>query len=171
LSTNVNVAFLWAANGSVPTVSTLMTSTPPGYADTLGLSAMAWEDILADPNFTLAVNNANSGVAVAQSAANGSLNYNGGAAFGVSGTSPGVTYSLFMIGWSTAYATPAIAAATDSFVGWSAPFSYRCYQLTEAPTSFAGLTGQFGVGGLPEPSTLVLASLGGLTLLLLRRRK
>ncbi len=166
-ATTVNVAFLWAANGSVPEVEMYGASppdTPPGV-----WPPMAWTAILTDPNFTLAVNDANGSVAVTRSLSNGVINYNGGTAFGVTGTSVGTTYALYLIGWNAAYATPALAAANLSPVGWSALFNYTAFASTVTPTSFAGLVGQFGVWGSPEPSTLALAGLGGLSLFLLRR--
>jgi hypothetical protein len=170
LATTVNVAFLWGANGAVPAVGSLMASTPASGFPTYTTSA-AWTAILTDPNFTLAVNNANSQVAVAQSAAGGSITYNGGTAFGVSGTSPSVAYSLFMVGWDANYATPALASVANAAVGWSAPFTYTATAFTAVPTSMSGRTAAFGVWGIPEPSTLVMAGFGSLFLLLFRRRK
>jgi hypothetical protein len=102
----------------------------------------------------------------------GAINYNGGTAFaGPTTTAVGGTYSLFMIGWSGGYATPALAAASgQSAVGWSAPFSYTATALTAAP-NLMGVTA-FGVAGvIPEPTTMALAGLGGLALLAIRRRK
>ena len=175
--TTVNVAFLWAANGSIPTVATLMSSVPFNMtvATASYYAPVAWYYILTDPNFTLAVNNANSQVAVAQSSATGAVNYNSGFAFAVQGTTVGTSYRLFMIGWYSAYATPSLAAAAasvDGYVGWSAPFAYTSTALTSSPTSFAGLTGDFGVAGpVPEPSAFALAGLGSLALWLFRRRR
>jgi len=176
LGATVNVSFLWAANGDTPSISAIAASIPntaniasaPGNSYT---TAAAWADILSDPNFTLAVNTANSQVAVALSAANGGVAYNGGGAFGVQNTSPGA-YSVYMIGWNSAYATPALAAAAGTYVGWSAPFSYTATANTIIPGNFSGVTPQFGVAGLiPEPSTIALAGLGSLGMLLFRRRK
>lgn len=171
LGTTVNAAFLWAANGSTPAVASIMGSTPtsglpPGY-----LPSTAWNLILTDPNYMLAVNTANSQVAVAQSGAGGPLNYNGGNPFPVTGTTPDTTYSLFFVGWDANYATPALASAANAAVGWSAPFSYKCYQLTEVPTGMLGLTPGFGVWGVPEPSAMTLAGVGCVALFLFRRRK
>jgi hypothetical protein len=169
LATTVNVAFLWAANGSVPQVSYLY----PGPTPTSGLppsflNSVAWNDILTDPNYTLAANSGNGQVAVAQSSASGILNYG---FFNVSGTMVGTTYSLFMVGWDANYATPVLASAANAAVGWSAPFNYTAFASTASPASMTGLTPAFGVWGVPEPSTLALAGLGSLSLWLLRRRK
>lgn len=175
LATTVNVAFLWAANGDTPTVSILGASTPANMtvATATFSTSAAWSDILTDPNFALALNNTSGAVAVATSLSNGAVDYNGGSVFGVSGTSVGTTYTLFLIGWNGAYATPALAsaaAATDGCVGWSETFTYTATAFTATPTSFA--TPAFGVVGMvPEPSAIALAGLGSLSLLLLRRRK
>ena len=177
LNTDVNTAFLWAANGAVPTIAGIAASTPSSL--TVGSStftaANAWSAILTDPNFTLAVNNANSQVAVQRTLANGSISYNGGFAFAVSGSSVDTMYRVYFIGWNGAYATPSLAAAAASvngYVGWSAPFNYSATAQTATPDTMVGKTGQFGVGGIvPEPSTIALAGLGGLAMLLIRRRK
>jgi len=170
LPTNVNVAFLWAANGSTPTVSSILTSTPTGPFPAGFPVTAAWVDVLTDPNFTLAVNNASGQLAIQPVSAIGSINYNAGSAFPVTGTDVGVTYTLFMLGWDGNYATPALAAAANAAIGWSSPFSYTAYALTVTPTSFAGLTGPFGIG-TPEPSTMALAALSGLSFRLLRHRR
>ena len=171
----VNTAFLWAANGAVPSVASIMPATPANMTPAIFTLPSAWSAILTDPNFTLAVNNNNGTTVIQRTAANGVISYNGGATFPVQGASVGATYSVYMIGWYAAYATPSLAAAAasvDGYVGWSAPFSYTAMAVTAFPTSFAGLTGQFGVvRPIPEPSLLALAGLGGLSLWLFRRRQ
>jgi hypothetical protein len=177
LSTRVNTAFLWAANGATPSVAAFASSVPSSttVATSFFMASAAWTAILTDPNFTLAINSANGQIAVQQTTANGAINYNGGAAFGVQGTSVGTTYSVFFIGWNYAYATPQLAAAaasTDGYVGWSSPFSYTATAFTATANSMSGVTPAFGVTGpIPEPSTLALTGLAGLSLMLLRRRK
>jgi len=172
-TTNVNVAFLWAANGWTPQVATILSSTPTNANELTGFftPGTAWTAILTDPNFVLAVDGGNGQVAVARSTSLGALNYNGGAAFPVTGTSAGVTYTLFMVGWDARYATPALAAAVNSVVGWSSPFKYPSFVVTATPNFMA--VQQFGVGvnGIPEPTSFALAGLGSLALLLLSRRK
>jgi len=177
LSTSVNVAFLWAPSGAVPSVSALGVSVPNSttVAASTYTTAAAWTAILTDPNFTLAVASANSTIAVQRTAANGGAAFNSNIAFGVTDTSVGTAYTLFIIGWNGAFATPALAqaaAGTTGYVGWSQPFAYTAYAQSAVPTSFGALGGQFGVAGMvPEPSTMALAGLGGLSLLLFRRRK
>jgi hypothetical protein len=172
-ATTVNVAFLWAPSGSMPMVDSIMTSTPTN-GQAFFSASLAWNDILMDQNFTLAVNSANDQVAVAQSTTRGNLYYNNGYAFEVSGTSVATTYSVFMIGWDNAggtLTTPTLAAAAGAAVGWGSPFSYTATAYTATPNSMMGVEPPFGVIGVPEPSTLALAGLGSLSLLLLRRRK
>jgi hypothetical protein len=170
LSTSINTAFLWAPNGSVPMVSSLGASSPvSGFP--IYTASSVWTAILTDPNFTPAINNANGQMAIQRTSSFGSISYNSGISFPVTGTSVGTGYSVFMIGWDGAYATPALAQAASAGVGWSAPFSYTAVAFTTIPNTMSGVTPAFGVWGVPEPSALALAGLGGLSLMLLRRRK
>ncbi len=178
-NSTMNVSFLWAANGATPMVSALGASSGTNN-QTSGLGGFtpsqlttAWTDILTDPNFTVAVNAGTSSTVVGLTTAAGGNTYNASGTFGVTGTAPGANYELYMIGWNSLYATPALAAAGSSAVGWSAPFSYAAVTSIGTPLSMSasGLTA-FGVQGvIPEPTTLALAGLGGLSLLLIRRRK
>jgi len=174
LATTVNVAFLWGPSGDVPLVESILSGTPTNitvYSSTFSPAA-AWNDILNDPNFTLAIDNNTSGPAVTRSFSNGAFAYNGGDTFTVTGTTVYTTYTLFMIGWDGAYATPIQAATADAAVGWSPAFQYTSSSLTSVPNSMNGATPPFGViGMIPEPASLTMAGLGGLSLLLLRRRK
>ena len=172
-ATTVDVAFLWAASGDVPEVSSIMSAVPTTATtgNSTYLTSAAWSAILTDPNFTLAVNNASSTLASVASLATGAVSYNTGTAFAVSGTSPSTTYSLFMIGWNGLYATPALAAANGSAVGWSSVFSYTAATVTGIPQNMSGLAPNFGVAGVPEPTTIALCGLGALSLLAFRRRK
>jgi len=166
-TSNVDVAFLWASGNSVvPTVASIMASTPTN--GTASLTSAAWTDILNDPNFHLGVNNNTAALisAVVQNA-NGGFN---GVATPVQGSSLGAC-TLFIIGWNSAYATPALAAAANSAVGWSVTQNYVLVDNLTLPGTMT-LT-PFGVTpiAVPEPTTMALAGLGGLSLLLFRRRK
>jgi len=174
-SANVNVALMWAAAGTTPTVDSLLTSTPTsGNSATVEsyTAAQAWADI-NNGQFTLAVNSATSANVIAKTAANGSFSYNGGVSFGVNGTSPG-TYTIYEVSWNAAYADPTTAAAAGSAVGWSAPIQYTAVNATGFvnPTlgQFPGY-GTFVPAATPEPGTMALAGLGGLSMLAFRRRK
>ena len=169
-STEINTAFLWAPDGSIPAVSSIMLSSPTNGLSMFSISTV-WTAILTDPNFVLGVNNDNGQTAIGRTFFNGAIGYNSGYAFPVAGTSPGDSYTVFMIGWDGAYATPELAQAATAGVGWSAAFSYTATAQTSIPNSFVGRTPGFGVWGVPEPSTLALAGLGGFALWLFRRRK
>jgi len=183
LSTSVDTAFLWAPANTTPDVAaaTGLASTPTsGNSSTFPIGSyyapyQAWNAIL-DGQFTLAVNNDTSALVTQPTAANGTINYNGNAPFPVAGTTPNTTYTVYMISWDAYYATPALAAAafggTGSAVGWSTPFQYTAYtQISVLITSMTGLAANFGTfGPVPEPATLALAALGGLSLLAFRHR-
>ena len=175
--TGVDVAFLWAANGDVPSVDSILASVPTTAtsASSGWTTASAWTAILNDPNFHLMVNSGSgNALAITPSTAVGAINYAGGGLFaGDALATPLTAYTLFIIGWNTAggtLTTPALAAAANATVGWSAPFSYTANQSTGTPVNMSGH--QFGVAGIiPEPTTMALAGLGGLALLAIRRRK
>jgi len=176
LGATVNVAFLWAAGAVTPAVSSLLASTPITGNSTTTESytvATAWSDILSG-QFTLAVNNNTSAAVTALSAANGSVVYNSASSFPVTGTTAGTAYTVYEIGWSSAYATPAAAAAAGGAVGWSSPVSYTPSIATDQ-TLTSIVAPKFGVFTpfvpTPEPATLALAGLGGASLLLFRRKK
>jgi hypothetical protein len=145
------------------------------------LASTSWSTILNDPNFHFATNGASLvTVAVNNSGlAQGGYSYNGGAAFVPTGTTAGNTYSVFVVAWSSAYANPWLAAAGNSFLGYSSVFQYASSpNSASAAPSFAAAGGTanlpFGVdivSSVPEPGTMALAALGGASLLLFRRRK
>ena len=170
-SSTIDVAFLWGAQGAVPEVETLANGVPT--TGTFLNPAVAWTAILYDPNFQLAVNSgAGNSLASVLCTSAGGISYNGGNAFaGPLATSPGVTYTLFMISWNSAYATPALAAAANTFLGWSQAFDYTATALTASPNNMVGITPPFGMVVMPEPATMALAGLGGVSWWLFRRRK
>jgi len=172
----VDVAFLWAAASTTPDVSALLASTPKLGNSTTAEAytvAQAW-GFINDGQFTLAVDNGTGNPAIVKTVANGSITYNAGADFGVTGTAPGSTYTVYEISWNAAYANPTAAAAAGSAVGWSAPIQYTAVSSIGTPATFAGIAG-FGTfappGAVPEPGTMALAGLGGLSMLAFRRRK
>ena len=168
-----DVALLWAAGSSVtPAVDSIMPSTPTNFAGSINATA-AWNAILSDGNFQLAYNNNTALPVQTVDGANGNFAYNAATSFPISGTSAsGGSATLFIIAWSNAYATPALAQAAGSILGWSAPFNYSYTSVIGTPLSIAASGfAPFGVAGVPEPTTMALAGLAGLSLLLFRRRK
>lgn len=172
-----DVALLWANGASVtPLVDSLMASVPTNYAGAPINATTAWTDIMTDGNFQLAYNNNGSTAVQTANLANGAFSYNAATSFPISGTSAsGGAATLFLIAWSNAYATPALAQAAGSILGWSAPFNYNYTSaIGTPPTILAAGFAPFGVAGvaaIPEPTTMALAGLAGLSLLLFRRRK
>jgi hypothetical protein len=176
LNTAVNTSFLWAANtAAVPLVAGIASAVPSSttVASSSWTAADAWTAILTDPNFVLAVNNNNNALAVQRTTSAGGISYNAGASFPILGTTAGTAVRIFEIAWNGAYATPSLAqnaASTDGYVGWAPAFTYTPTVFTATPVGFTSVA--FGTGGIvPEPSTIALAGLGGLSLLLFRRRK
>ena len=170
-STHVNLAFLWGPNGDVPMVESILNGVPTN-STTLNSTwsvAAAWTDILNDPNFTFGVDNNTSAMAVAQSAPTGGFSYDVGAAFPITGTTIGTAYTVFVIGWDASYSTPQLAAAAGAAVGWSQSFNYTVVNQITPPNIMSVVP--FGVAGVPEPGTLALMGVGGLSFLFFRRRK
>jgi MYXO-CTERM domain-containing protein len=187
---NVDVAFLFGSTANTPEIAGIAANTATNGTTVFNTST-AWTDILTDPNFMLATND-NGGspiLAVGTEGSNGAYGYTppGGAqggAFAVDGSaSGGATYRVYVIGWSSAFATPQLAAAAGAAVGWSQYFSYAAQAGPNpgpagSPGTMLAAAGnatvlQFGVevAPSPEPTTVALAGLGGLALLGLRRRK
>jgi hypothetical protein len=174
---NINVAFLIANAGST---SLIGAGSPT--SNTVTLSHSAWASILTDPNFSLGVNMGTGSTAIVgintASIARGGFGYLAGAGFQVNGfgnSTANLPVAVYVIAWNNAYATPAFAAAAGAAVGWSSVFTYTLQKDTITPAPFFNTSGMaaFGVSPLliPEPSSIALAGLGGLSLWLFRRRK
>jgi len=90
----------------------------------------------------------------------------------VLGTTAGSTIQLIALAWNASASS--LAAASD--IGWSNPFSYATGANSTDNAGTVNLSSegmnQFGVAviAVPEPTTLALAGLGGLSMLFLRRR-
>jgi hypothetical protein len=104
--------------------------------------------------------------------------YNQGNAFEISSTTTGTPASdggnieMIVIAWN-ASAGSSYTSATA--LGWSNPFTEEFGtspgDLDVGPLESSDAMNQFGVAPVPEPTTLALAGLGGLSMLFLRRRK
>jgi len=166
----ITLGFMWANSG-----------TPLVGAAGIGTNNTAitpdWNKILTDGTFQFAVNAGTS--APAQIAANNSglaqagWSYNGGSSFPVLGTTAGSTIEVIAVAWSSAYATPALAAQGGSFLGYSQLFNYNTGATSGSAVSTFALSGMpaFGVSPVPEPATFALAGLGMAAMLVSRRRK
>jgi len=110
---------------------------------------------------------ANNGGATAK----GEVEYNSGSPFEVTGLTGASGSSIEEI--LVAYNATASSWLTASDLGWSNPFSNIIGTSSGDPnaTQEQALANQFGVAAVPEPATLALAGLGGLSMLFLRRRK
>ena len=180
LAATVNTSFLWGPANTTPAVDSLVTSTPANGINTLNYgysTAQAWNYIL-NGQFNVATNSATGNLVVQLCGANGSIIYNGATAFSVAGTVPNTIYTLYEISWDAHFATPALAAAAGAALGWSSPFQYTSGNVASPvapmPTtgfSAGGTLASFGtIASVPEPTTLALAVLGGLSLLACRRK-
>jgi hypothetical protein len=176
-SMDVALYIATASGGSVPApaVDAIAASTPT--TGTFSPTGLAWADITGDPNFQLAVNTGNGNASAIQGVITGS--HGGGFSYfaGVSqplntvaGVTGGASYEMYVVGWNSAYASPAAAALNGSAVGWSAPFLYATGAASGSPVIATAML-PFGIFAVPEPTTLALAGLGAVSLLLFRRRK
>jgi len=148
------------------------TSTNSINLNTSFSAATAWNDILNQSGWALVTGTNNVDPAqMAVSSSNGAFTYNAGSAWQSQNLTGGTVYNMYIIGWSSAYATPQLAAAANAAVGWSSYFSYTPAVGISTPPTFSGLATPFGVVATPEPSTMALAAIGGASLLLFRRRK
>jgi hypothetical protein len=173
---DVTVTFLWALEGTpdplgnnVPTTGVNFTEN--GWSTVSSMTSSGWaiaEDAGND--------NAEADVAVlVNGAAKGAIAYDSGVSFQLANTTGGDTYEFVVVGWNnlTGANTLEEAMTDDVAMGWSNPFDYVTGATTTTPVNIFSTSGMdsFGVAPVPEPAALALAGLGGLSLLLVRRRK
>jgi hypothetical protein len=179
----VDVGFIYADLSASPTAflgaGTPTTGAASGswanlFNGTANAMPTGWFWATNSPAGTLPVVQADTSAGVTK----GNINYLGQAAFQVSQGTGGDNYDIYIIGWSSAYATPLLASQGGSAVGWTSMFSYASGVTASATTAGPPpslMTGSgavaFGIAPVPEPSTMLLAGLGGLSLLLFRRRQ
>jgi len=170
---NVTVTFLWAANNATSALGAGIATT----GTTSGAGGAASIETMLSSGWTVANNNTTGVEADNTVHASGpTLGGIGYGTFQVTGTSSaGINYEVVVVGWaSTEGATLAAALASGGALGWSSAFSYASGSSSTSPLSQFSAAGNgtpFGVAPTPEPTSLALAGLGGLSMLFLRRRK
>jgi hypothetical protein len=160
---NFKVSFLWGIG--TPMITSIATSTPTNSPLAFD-RASAWNLVLNDPNFQLAIDLPSNLTVVADVIANGSWFYRTNGAFPVLSAVAGATNTVFVIGWDDHYDTPQLAAAAAAPIGWSKSFSY----VFTFGGSMASRIVPFGVP-VPEPTTAGLTATGLATVLVRRRRR
>jgi len=179
--TKVDVAlFISSSSTATPLVESLFNGTATaGGTITSSVGQTAWTDITTDPNFAEAIDaTATPGnFVVMQTSTKGVAQYNSGSGFGLqNGTSVGENVSFYEVSWNgSLFSTLAAAAAADGAVGWSPVLNSQTMTSQSSVTPESPLFTSFGtlgvVASVPEPGTMALAALGGLSLLAFRRKK
>jgi len=169
---DMSVAFMFAPSGT-PAIITAVGAGNVGSPTNNYESGFAWSFIINDPTFTFATNSATGQLAVGTCNGVGGFNYNGGLSFPVAGTTSGGIYQVYVVAWwnlGGILSTPWQAAAGGSPAGWSNVFTYQTGSSSVSSVLGFGSSGihSFGIV-IPEPSSLTLAALSGVGLLLSRR--
>ena len=170
---DVNVTFLWALVGTPDPLGAVVPIT--------GVSSMAggWNTVssMISSGWNIAVDDGTGAEADVADTANGiqkgEIDYNNDLSFALAGSTGGDTYEIVVIGWDnqTGATTLGDGMAGDLAMGWSNEFEYTTGTTNTSPISnFTDGMNAFGVAPVPEPATFALAGLGGLAMLLLRRR-
>jgi hypothetical protein len=177
-NTGIDIELFYAPASTTTAVSAIANSSSP--ASLTYQVATAWADIMGNAAFQPVDGSSGTPPALMPTTATGGATYNGGSSYSAANLLPNVTYTFYEVAWYTGasgqYSTLALANG-NTYVGWSQAFQYTPVTSTGSPpptptTMTAGLVGDYLVGGtIPEPTTIALAGLGGLSLLLFRRRK
>jgi len=175
-SSESSVTFLWSVTGANDLLGA-------GIPTTGGEAAGGWanlETMVAYDGWNVATVLGGSEVDVAVNSstiAKGGFSFNGGASFQLAGSTAGETIDLIVVGWynedGTINTLEQAAAASDQ-LGWDSEFTYATGATPESPidvTMDSSGGAPFSLDDVPEPTTLTMAGLGGLSMLFVRRRK
>ncbi|HEX3626374.1 MAG TPA: PEP-CTERM sorting domain-containing protein [Verrucomicrobiae bacterium] len=178
-SATVDVTFLWATTGATDLFGTGVATT----GSNSGATGFGELSTMLSSGWSIAYNVGGASPVEAQvltsssGLAKGGINYSSSFALGTStgaDSTAGGTYQFVVVGWNAAAGSTLEAAMADaSAFGWSSSFQYASGASSSSPVSALSSSGlsKFGVAPVPEPTTLALAGLGGLSMLFLRRRK
>jgi hypothetical protein len=177
LDANVEIALLWAANSTPNPMPLGLASAPTSISFESYTDDQAWQDIYPggtiQSGWTLALDNGDNGdiagtEIMGPCSMKGSADYDSGLGFDVTGTPAGGSVALLLLSWDDTYATPLAAGNADSAIGWSYVSSFALARsAVDTSIESPDFPREFQV---PEPTTLVLAGLGGLSFLLFRKR-
>ncbi len=153
----LNVGLVWdATSGSTLSLAanpwTTLTALPSGWSWGMQAGSNVWTTTVGAP--PPAVGNFNGGVVA------------------LDGTAAGNIISMYVVVWSGAQSYQTAAGALAP-VGLTSQFNWTLGSSTSPGASISTAPGFTGANAspVPEPTTLALAGLGGLSLLLFRRKK
>jgi hypothetical protein len=170
---DVTATFLWALTGTADPLGTEVATTGVNY------TANNWSTVssMLSSGWNIAEDagngNAEADVATINGVQQGAIIYNEGTYFQLANTGGGDTYQFAVIGWDNLGGATTLEEGMieDVPMGWSNPFNYATGATATATVEEFSQSGMnpFGIAPVPEPATLALAGLGGLSLLVVRR--